>query len=115
MPASLTPCISSSTSHPTSTTNVIQQQACTPSLQSKVVLHSIVDEPPTSTTNHFNLDLTVVEDENEKADLLRNNLMTVSEQSSTSDLVPDDSQHLKSPTNTSDIVEGKATDEIQTV
>jgi hypothetical protein len=116
LPLSLTPRGSTSIGHPFNTTNVIQHQTSTSSLQHNVVLHSNIYESSTSPTNRFDLNLSIDKDENNQIKRKANSLMTVYEQSSTNDSLPDDSRQLRTtPASVRDITHQEITNEKQMV
>ncbi|CAF5046988.1 unnamed protein product, partial [Rotaria sp. Silwood1] len=116
LPVSLTPRDSLTTSHPVSTTNVIQHQSSSSPLQHNVVLHSNINESPKlTTTNRFDLDPSIINDDNNQIRYQRNSLMTVYEQSSTNDLLTDDPEYIKSSKDTSNIIQKRTTNDKQTV
>ncbi|CAF1113109.1 unnamed protein product [Rotaria sp. Silwood1] len=116
LPVSLTPRDSLTTSHPVSTTNVIQHQSSSSPLQHNVVLHSNINESPKlTTTNRFDIDPSIINDDNNQIRYQRNSLMTVYEQSSTNDLLTDDPEYIKSSKDTSNIIQKRTTNDKQTV
>jgi len=115
LPLSLTPRASSLTSHPVSTTNVIQHLSDS-SLQHNVVLHSNINESSTSSSpNRFDLNILNDKDDNKLAKRQTNSLMTVFEQGSTNDLLVDDTWHLRSSASVDDTTNKRTTDEKQMV